>query len=79
MGERVVLPYRVYFVGPDGHFVRREDLEAPSDAEAIKAASALSRGAPIELWQGHRLVTLPAPGETGRGILGLFERFTKQK
>jgi len=74
-----VLPYRVYFVGPDGHFVKREDLTARSDAEATQIALGLSGNTAIEVWQGDRLVTNSMPKDRGRGILGLFERFTRQK
>ncbi len=49
--------YRIYFVGADGHFINREDVDAESDKAAIAAARALSKGQAIEVWQRDRLVT----------------------
>ena len=49
--------YRVYVVGPDGHFVDVINLDCANDSAAIESAKQLVDGRDIELWQEGRLVT----------------------
>jgi hypothetical protein len=48
--------YRVYLVGPDGHFVGFEPLVCLDDAEAAARAKRLVDGHDVELWSGERFV-----------------------
>jgi len=48
--------YRLYFVGPNGHFARVEALEAPDDDAALALAEAHSDGRAMELWRRDRKV-----------------------
>ena len=47
--------YRVYFVGPDGHFLNFKPLICGSDDEALVEAKQLVDGHAVELWSGPRL------------------------
>jgi hypothetical protein len=68
--------YRLYFVGPDGHFINRRDIEAADDAEAIATARDLAKGNAIEVWQGNNLVTKV---DQTRGMPGnLFKLFRRR-
>jgi hypothetical protein len=48
--------YRVYVIGPDGHFKRAIQLECPDDNAAIESAKQFIDGADIELWQRDRKI-----------------------
>lgn len=48
--------YRLYFLGPSGRILRREELDAHDDAQAIGKAERKSDGAAAELWHGSRKV-----------------------
>jgi hypothetical protein len=48
--------YRVYFVGPDGHFFNFKPLISGSDDEALAEAKQLVDGYDIELWSGPRFI-----------------------
>ena len=49
--------YRVYFVGPDGHFFNFKPLICGSDDEALAEARQLIDGHAVELWSGERFIT----------------------
>ncbi len=49
--------YRLYIVGPGGHFMRVIHLDCPDDATAIRAAECES-GVQRELWQRARKVAV---------------------
>ena len=46
--------YRVYIIGPDGHFIRAIDLSCADDDAAIESARQLIDGHDLELWQRDR-------------------------
>jgi hypothetical protein len=48
--------YRVYLVGPDGHFYEAVPLICADDAEAIERALRLASDHDVELWQLDRKV-----------------------
>jgi hypothetical protein len=48
--------YRLYLIGPDGHFAKVEVIEAANDAAAIVAAAQLIGGNGAELWELDRRV-----------------------
>jgi len=48
--------YRVYLIGPDGHFFKSVQLECADDAEATEQAKQLIDGHDVELWQRDRKV-----------------------
>jgi hypothetical protein len=53
--------YRLYYVGPDGHFIGVEEIEADDDDGATKAARKFAGARPMELWDAARQVkTFPA-------------------
>jgi hypothetical protein len=58
--------YRIYSVGSDGHFMKSECLECPSDEEAIKQAGQ-SIDSDVELWSGARVVAKLNRHSRGRG------------
>lgn len=53
--------YYLYFVGPTGRIMGREDIAAEDDPQAIALADRKSDGRAMELWQGSRQVKLFAP------------------
>ena len=53
---RAVPEYRVYTVGPDGHFQSAVRLICPDDETAKEQAKQLIDGLDIELWQQARKV-----------------------
>lgn len=69
------MDYRAYFVGPDGHFINRKDIDAASDEAAVAAVQKLAKGQAIEVWRGERLVTKidASPGSKTPG--NLFKLF----
>jgi hypothetical protein len=48
--------YRIYVVGPDGHFVNFKPLVCASDDQALAEAKQLVDGYDIELWNGGRFI-----------------------
>ena len=49
--------YRLYLLsGPGGRFVGFEEIEAPDDFEAVRAAQSFAGPQPLELWCGKRKV-----------------------
>jgi len=52
-----MLDYRLYFIGPDGHFRRAEPIAAADDIDAIAAAKEFTDGSELELWEGNRKIT----------------------
>jgi hypothetical protein len=48
--------YRVYIIGPDGHFVDSIALECADDMEATEQAKQLVDGNDVELWQRARKI-----------------------
>ena len=46
--------YRLYFIGPDGHFSGVEVIEAADDEAATGAARKHIGARRMELWQLHR-------------------------
>jgi hypothetical protein len=51
-----MVEYRIYSVGSDGHFMKSECLECPSDEDAIKQAGQSIDTYDVELWSGARVV-----------------------
>jgi hypothetical protein len=51
-----MVEYRIYSIGSDGHFMKSECLECPSDEEAIKLAGQSIDTCDVELWSGARVV-----------------------
>jgi hypothetical protein len=49
--------YRVYVIGPDGHFETAHILECDDDAAAIQAAKQYVDGHDVEVWQQDRRIT----------------------
>ena len=52
-----MIDYRLYWIR-NGHFYRREEIEAESDEAAIAEAERRQPGAAAELWTGARKVML---------------------
>jgi len=48
--------YNAYFIGADGHFIRRVELNCTDDEAAKAEAKKLADGHDIELWQGARII-----------------------
>jgi hypothetical protein len=48
--------YLAYWIGPDGHIIRRADLFCADDEAAKERAQRLADGHDIELWQLDRLI-----------------------
>jgi hypothetical protein len=48
--------YRIYVVGPDGHFVNFKPLVCASDDQALAEAKELVDDCDVELWSGGRFV-----------------------
>ena len=62
-----MVEYRIYSVGSDGHFMKSECLDCPSDEDAIKQAGQSIDTCDVELWSGARVVAKlnrhgPGPG-----------------
>jgi hypothetical protein len=56
--------YRVYFVGPDGHFKTTTTIFCATDDEALDIALASIRHfAAVELWCGERPLGRISPSE----------------
>lgn len=59
-GHEAMETYYLYFVGPTGRFVARENIRAEDDAQAIAQADRRSDGRAMELWLGPtRVKTYP--------------------
>jgi hypothetical protein len=53
--------YYAYFLGKDGHIVRRVDIVCDGDEEAVRHTERMVDGHDIELWQQARLIrTFPS-------------------
>ncbi len=62
-GGKVVY-YRLYLMNrPEGRFVGFEEIEAPDDVEAVRAAERHCGRQPLELWCGKRKVKTFPPRE----------------
>ena len=48
--------YRIFTIGPDGHFISGTALACLNDEHAIEEAQCLLDGHDLELWQGQRFV-----------------------
>ena len=48
--------YRVYLIGPDGHFHSSTPLECADDEAASERAKQLVDGHDVELWQRDRKI-----------------------
>ena len=48
--------YRLYFLNPDGHIIRRVEFEAPNDEQALAHAKRFADGKALEVWQRARKV-----------------------
>jgi hypothetical protein len=48
--------YQVYFIGPDGNFLRTIDIQVASDQDAIAGALELREGHEVEVWERTRFV-----------------------
>jgi hypothetical protein len=53
-----VIPYRLYFLDGGGGIIRAENIEAPDDDAARKAAILLDHSFAIEIWQQARKVDI---------------------
>jgi hypothetical protein len=53
--------YRLYFIGPDGHFRKAEPIIAANDIDAMAAAREFTDGSELELWEGNRKIIAFAP------------------
>ena len=51
-----MLQYRVYMIGPDGHFRSAEDFTASGDEEALAVVRTKADGHDLELWQSTRFI-----------------------
>jgi hypothetical protein len=54
--DNVMTHYRAYFLGPDGHFVKAEDIVCDDDEAARKQAQRMADGFDVELWQQDRRI-----------------------
>ena len=52
----MVKHYRLYRLGPDGHFQQAIDLECEDDSEAETMAERCANSCGLELWSGARKV-----------------------
>jgi hypothetical protein len=66
-----MVEYRIYSIGSDGHFVKSECLECPSDEEAIKLTTLTIDTCDVELWSGARVVAKLHCNDPGRGAPGI--------
>ena len=48
--------YRVYIIGPDGHFQNSVILDCADDSAAMEQARQLVNGYDVELWQHDRKI-----------------------
>jgi hypothetical protein len=48
--------YRIFTIGPNGHFISGMAFECLNDGQAIEEARRLLDGHDLELWQGQRFV-----------------------
>jgi hypothetical protein len=55
-GSQTRAPYRVYMIGPDGHFQNAIDLDCVNDTAAIESAQQLVDRYDFELWQQGRKI-----------------------
>ena len=63
-GGKPVLIYRIYCLGGVKRFTRTENVEAPSDEDAIRRARMLMADClTAEVWDRDRLVARLAPNE----------------
>lgn len=53
--------YRLYFLDSAGHIVRREDLDFPTDQDAVEHARQYVNGTGLELWSRDRVVARLEP------------------
>jgi len=53
--------YRLYFHGPDGHFMRAETLDVGDDEAALAKARELDHAHCIEVWHLKRKVGIVQP------------------
>jgi hypothetical protein len=53
--------YRLYFHGPNGHFIRADNIDVAEDEAAFAKARALDHAYCIEIWCGKRKVGVVEP------------------
>ena len=58
--------YRLYLLDIEGHIRRAVDLECEDDGEAVETARRQVKDAPMELWQGARVVRKFDAADSGR-------------
>jgi hypothetical protein len=57
-----MVPYLIFAVGPDGHFVYVREILAPSNADAVERARQMLDRHDLEVWcDGSRIGTVHAP------------------
>jgi hypothetical protein len=56
-----MINYRVYIIGPDGHFRNFEIVTANDDESAIKLARKYVDGHDVELWDLDRKIAVLSP------------------
>ncbi|PSJ36337.1 hypothetical protein [Allosphingosinicella deserti] len=54
--EVTMIHYRLYFLGPDGGFLRAEDVNVADDEAAIATARERDHAETVEVWERARLV-----------------------
>jgi hypothetical protein len=58
--------YYLYFHNSRGHFLRRQDVEAPDDEAALKAARDIDHSYCVEVWFQDRKVGIVHPEGKGK-------------
>lgn len=48
--------FRAYLLEPDGHFLKRIDIDVPDEAAALTDAKKLVDGHDVELWYEGRMI-----------------------
>jgi hypothetical protein len=74
--------YRIFTIGPNGHFISGTAMACLNDEQAIEAAQCMLNGHDLELWQGPRFVITLKHKETpdhGRLQSGTLERSNPER
>ena len=57
-----MITYRIYTIGPDGHFANIEVAECADDKEVVEKAIAQANRCAIEIWD-HKRFVVRLPGQ----------------
>ena len=63
---RIMITYRIYTIGQDGHFANIEIAECADDKEVVEKALAQANGCAIEIWD-HKRFVVQLPGDVPQG------------